>query len=198
MEASALFDCLEIDVIIDASNKTAMVHHDIDDPSGLPLSMLLQLKATDKKRLWLDVKNLSDGNAHILLDTLSVFERNRDNTLIEVSAKMAGSPAVSLLSESGFKVSYYLPTRLAVKCSSGKFTQECRQFATKVEHDLQSGFSSLSFDYAAKKFVSNLQLPEELSMSTWDLQADLSGLGNRDEIENYNMFIVTFTSDFNH
>ena len=198
MEALSLFNCLEIDVIMNEAAGAAMVHHDSNDPTGLPLDVLLALSAVKGKRIWLDVKNLSDDNVGLLLAPLKRFDRSDKDTLVEVQASTAGSAAVKRLSEAGYTVSYYLPNKLGIKCAANGSTGECAEFAAKVEHDLQSDFKSLSFDIKASQFVSALKLPFHISLSTWDLHADLVSLGKRPEIAKYNMFIVPYSSDFDH
>jgi hypothetical protein len=196
LEAISLFECIEVDVVL--MKGTAMVHHDIDDPSGLPLELLLSLPTSSSKRLWLDVKNLSEENVSVLLDVLNKFHRTAEDTLVEISASAAGSGAATLLSEAGYTVSYYLPTELAVKCSSGDVTAECATFAVRVERDLQSQFQSLSFDVRASRFVSGLNIPSNVSLAAWDLHADTSELRDRTDLNKYNMFIVPFKSDYHH
>jgi hypothetical protein len=201
MEAASLFDCIEMDVTIEEVKQTAFIHHDADDPTGLPLRTLLSLKQARGKRLWLDVKNLSDRNVEVLLSTLSAANRPKHDMLVEVSASTAGSRAVKLLSQAGYQVSYYLPTDPAVECAADFTLQSCSELASKVEEDLKIGFSSLSFDYRAMPFVRRLQLPPGVSISTWDLRdltLALADLHERKDIQAFNMFIVPFKSPFNH
>jgi glucan phosphoethanolaminetransferase (alkaline phosphatase superfamily) len=201
MEAASLFDCIEMDVTIDEVKQTAFIHHDADDPTGLPLSTLLSLKQSRGKRLWLDVKNLSDRNVGILLSTLNAANRSKHDMLVEVSESTAGSTAVKLLSQAGYQVSYYLPTDPAIECAADFTLQSCSEMVSKVEEDLKIGFSSLSFDYRAMPFVSRLQLPPGVSISTWDLRdltLALTDLHERKDIEAFNMFIVPFKSPFHH
>lgn len=196
LEAISLFECIEIDIIL--SNGAAMVHHDEDDPNGLPLEVLLALPRSSSTRLWLDVKNLSDSNVTILLNLLKRFDRDANNTLVEVSATMAGSRSVAMLRQAGHTVSYYLPTDLAKKCSNQDDSSECTAFRSKVEWDLRSGFNSLSFDAKVSRFVSTLKIPEHVSLSTWDLRASISDVSTRPDLNRYNMFIVPFASDYHH
>ena len=175
-----------------------MVHNDQDDPNGLPLEVLLALPRSNSTRLWLDIKNLSDSNVTILLNLLKRFDRDANNTLVEVSATMAGSRSVELLRQAGHTVSYYLPTDLAKKCSNQDDSSECTAFRSKVESDLRSGFNSLSFDAKVSRFVSTLKIPEHVSLSTWDLRASISDLSTRPDLNRYNMFIVPFASEYHH
>src|SRR5262245_12809693 len=194
MEAMSLFSCLEIDVTI--KDGVAMVYHDEDKPNGLPLDTILSLKDSTGKRIWLDVKNLNDENVDVLLKLLDKYHRRYDDTLVEVGATLADSRAVRRLVEAGYQVSYYLPTELSLACLGTDLGDRCREFAAKVERDLNSGFSSLSYDFAAQAFVSKLRLPTNLSISTWDLNANVGELAKRAEISNYNMFIIPFASTF--
>lgn len=194
MEAMSLFSCLEIDVTI--RDGIAMVYHDDDKPNGLPLDTILSLKDTTAKRIWLDVKNLTDENVDVLLKVLEKYHRRYDNTLVEVGATLARSRAAQRLVEAGYQVSYYLPTELSLACLGPELGDQCREFAAKVERDLNAGFSSLSYDFAAQAFVSKLRLPKNLSISTWDLNANLGELAKRAEISKYNMFIIPFASSF--
>jgi len=198
MEAASIFNCLEMDIIISESLRSPMVQHDADDPTGLPLDVLLSLPSARSKRIWLDVKNLSDTNVVFLLESLKRFNRSAADTLVEVAASTAGSSAVARLSEAGYSVSYYLPTKLGIKCSAANATEECAKFAATVEKDLRSDFASISFDFKARALVKTLKIPSNVSMSTWNLDANLSSLGAMDDLINYDLFIVPYASDFNH
>ena len=198
MEAASIFNCLEVDVIINESLRAPMVQHDADNPTGLPLDVLLSLPSARSKRIWLDVKNLSDTNVVFLIDLLKRFNRSAADTLVEVAASTAGSPAVALLSQAGYSVSYYLPTKLGIKCSAADATEECAKFASTVEEDLRSDIASLSFDFKARPFVKTLKIPSNVSLSTWHLDANLSSLSELADLINYDMFIVPYGSEFNY
>ena len=152
LEGRAAYDCVELDVVLDTSARgdgEAFVYHPPTADPRLPLYALLARAGIPPGGLWLDVKNLDERNASAFLSRLSAIvpREKRARVLIESSNDvLARAPGARAFGDSGFVLSYYLPTDLGCRCSRG-IAGDCLREAAGMVEWLQGGaFRGLSFD----------------------------------------------------
>jgi heptose-I-phosphate ethanolaminephosphotransferase len=212
MEATRLFAGVEIDVLYDAWQRTLVVNHPPDPPSGLLLEELLAYadRLNPQLSLWLDVKNFDERNAdHIVneLKRLDAKYRIRERALIET--EHTGS-RVALLRQAGFRSSYYLPTKLILRGAPGEASSppDCVG-AAGIERAVRAGrVSAISYDWNGRRWVqaclSSLIKARGLRQYTWDLEPILGTLrvehvlnaGRLREYAGFDAVLLPFTSVF--
>jgi len=175
LEGKALYDCVEMDVVLDTSARgdgPAFVYHPPVVNPGLPLYDLLERAGVPRLGLWLDVKNLNERNAPGLLARLSTLvpPDRRGRVLIETSNDaLASSPVLHAIADSGFVPSYYLPTDLGCAClrsTGGECAREMARLATELRG---GGFRGLSFDARGRVLARALRatLAPQPVLNTW-------------------------------
>jgi hypothetical protein len=195
--AIALFDCVEIDVVVEppTGGPPAVYHPPAANHHGLSLEFLLANEALPRGRLWLDVKDLDDDNRDALLDQLTrqVPPARRGDTIVETGwADPAVAGAATAIRGAGFLFSYYLPTEAAMACGAER-SEECEALREQVLSTVGSGFSHLSFDARAFAFVQTLRadLPQSVQLLTWHISGSWPLAELIDEVD---VYIVRFPS----
>ena len=86
-EASQVFPCIEIDLVLDTSAQQVYVFHPPKANNFLTLKDLISHQSASLSKLWLNTKNLDKSNAEFYLQYLNqVFvPANRSGILIETS-----------------------------------------------------------------------------------------------------------------
>jgi hypothetical protein len=197
-QAASIFNCLEIDVMLHGDGSQAFAYHPHvtpPEPRDQPLAPLLSRGSELDKRLWLDMKNLSEENVDGFLTLLSKHASAFDegDLMVEVQAKNAGTPTLTKLREHRILISYYLPTEEAARCSSITPPDDaCDDFRERVVADLtRDEFDVLSFDYTSSlPFVR--ALPVRPLLAAWALDTDLTSYQPSEDILDYQMFIIKF------
>lgn len=193
--AGALFECTEIDVVVDPPvAATPSVYHPPDSNyRGLSLERLLRGAALPSGMLWLDVKDLDENNwpeLKSLLNYLIPAERH-PNIVVETGwAGNAAEVAIREFLSDGFQVSYYLPTDQAIDCGARQ-SEDCNAFRTAVLKTMALGFSHLSFDARGYEFVQTIrhELPKGVRLLTWHTARTLPQTEMLDDVE---LYIVRF------
>jgi hypothetical protein len=152
LEAKAAYGCAEVDVGMDgeAAGRRAYVFHPPDAVNaGLGLRDLIGRGGVPQRGLWLDVKALTERDLSALLVELGavVPRAARGGVLIETdNLALARSPAARAASDSGFVLSYYLPTDLGRRCAASRDAR-CEGEAARIAAALNgSAFGGVSFD----------------------------------------------------
>jgi glucan phosphoethanolaminetransferase (alkaline phosphatase superfamily) len=175
LEGKAEWDCVEMDVVLDASARgdgPAYVYHPPVANPGLPLYELLANAGVPRHGLWLDVKNLTERNATPFLARLSAIvpAAQRGGVLIETSnLALARSPMERALADSGFVTSYYLPTELGCTCARS-LGGDCAREIARLSMELRgSTFRGLSFDARGRALARTLRadLTPQPVLNTW-------------------------------
>lgn len=180
--AEVLFDghrALEVDVLFRerAGGGYFEPGHDDGHASGNELAAFLARMPIDSMpKLWLDVKNLHDGNlaaVRAALGQLSTAFDLRPRIIVE-------SPAVELLAtigEDGFHTSYYLPTAHVLRLSERAAHDSLRVVASNIARQVdQAGVAAVSFDAGLYPFVKEYLEPllgSSIVFHTWDLNLSL-------------------------
>jgi hypothetical protein len=197
--ALELFDCLEIDVVIEPpiGDSIAVYHPPVENHIGLSLDFLLQNESLPNGTLWLDVKDLSVANWDGFLNLLNglIPKNRRGDIVIETSWREADvERAVLALREDGYMVSYYLPTEAAIECEAAS-THACDRLREDVIRTTSFGFSHLSFDARAYPFVGTIrdQLPSSIRFLTWDITPAWPRM---DLLREVDIYIIRFPNRF--
>jgi glucan phosphoethanolaminetransferase (alkaline phosphatase superfamily) len=160
LEGIQAHDCAEMDVVVGADGSQAFVYHPPASNPGLPLYDLLARAGLPRRGLWLDVKTMSERNAPVLLAKLSAIvpAPARARVLVETSNDgLARLPAARAFGDSGFVLSYYLPTDLGCVCMrAGDAT--CSRETERLVHMLDGGaFRGVSFDARGRTLARVIQ-----------------------------------------
>lgn len=100
----------ECDVYFDTVTRSFDVQHDADKSIGYKLNDLLQLHQQKKMQagIWLDIKNLHDSNAALILREL-IKLRNEYGLMDRLLVESGRADLLTAFSDSNFFTSYYVP-----------------------------------------------------------------------------------------
>jgi hypothetical protein len=106
-EATAGFEC---DIYFDTVTNIFHVQHDADKSTGTNLDDLLELYGQKKMNagIWLDIKNLADANAKVILSSL-IQLRNKYGLHNKLLTESGRADLLTAFSDSGFYTAYYTP-----------------------------------------------------------------------------------------
>ena len=166
---------LEVDVLFEESDGPRFaVGHDRDHLAGISLERLLESVETSAlRKIWLDLKNLTDENVMAVLSRLERLDRRfslKDLAIIETPSP---SPLVARLREAGWQTSYYLPTgELRDLMASGDDSALLRR-ATEIARQVsRQRMAAVSFDWRLYPFVKRHLEPlldPAIRYHLWDL-----------------------------
>ncbi len=175
MEATRLFDGVEIDVVFDGN--ALMVNHPPAAPSGLTLDEQLAYanRLQPKLQFWLDLKNLDEANAARVVEELKQIDARhsiRARALVETGHT---GPAAALLRAAGFQTSYYLPTDLIAGNANCKAAPGLQRMLAARR------FAAVSYDFSGRHWVERCLGGAIRSLGlktyTWDVERSLSERG---------------------
>jgi sulfatase-like protein len=175
LEGKATYGCVELDVVLDTSARgdgPAFVYHPPVVNPGLPLYELLAHAGVPPLGLWLDTKNVAERNAPPFLTRLSTLVPSnlRGRVLVESSNDaLARSPITRAFGDSGFVLSYYLPTELGCACARS-IAGDCAREIARLSTALRGGnFRGLSFDARGRLLARTLRahLAPTPVLNTW-------------------------------
>lgn len=173
--AKQIFGCLELDVVLEPRDggPAAVYHPPDENHHGLFLEFLLENESLPSGKVWLDVKDLSEGNWPQLLGLLLRFvpHDRRGDIIVETSwEEESVFKAAEGFRQAGFNFSYYLPTSEASDCGNSN-TPSCELLRARVTRIVALGFSHLSFDARTYDFVKTIRdrLPDGTRLLTWHL-----------------------------
>jgi glucan phosphoethanolaminetransferase (alkaline phosphatase superfamily) len=185
LRGSLVSNCLEIDIVID-ENGEVFANHPPAQNTGLKLEDVFNaVKSNENLSFWLDGKNLaSRKSCSGLLSFLAIDKQRKSNLLVEFpsdshQAKVEISDCVQDLKAQGFiRVSYYVPTKLAINCSdslkSGKYFYDvpsCRMLKEDLTDAYQSKlFTDISFDYAGIKAIESISITNDFVWNIWHVK----------------------------
>lgn len=100
----------ECDVYFDTATKSFDIHHDPNKSIGYSLDNLLQLYQQKKMQasIWLDIKNLNDLNAAMVMQSL-IELRNKYYLQNKILLESGRADLLTKFSDSSFFTSYYVP-----------------------------------------------------------------------------------------
>jgi hypothetical protein len=160
LEGMRAHDCAEMDVVVDAGGKQAFVYHPPKSNPRLRLYDMLARAGIPRRGLWLDVKTLNESNAATFLTNLTAVipPAARGRVLVETSnGGLARSPAARAFGDSGFVLSYYLPTELGCACSHAGDATCARETERLVRMIDGAAFRGVSFDARGRSLARAIQ-----------------------------------------
>lgn len=204
-EAAQVFPCLEIDLVVDAAGGQVYVFHPPKPNSYLSLKDLVSSQPRSWSKLWLDTKNLDRSNAEFYLQYLNqLFEPGqRPGILIETSlgrsddARLRGM--LANFRNSGYGLSYYLPTKDGIRCSQSAKADGCSEFADRVLVTISNlPYSSLSFDVQAKFLAEAIERRHNIQLNTWDVNLKQASDIDSELLGAVSMYLIPYRSRFDY
>jgi hypothetical protein len=179
LQAKALLGCTEVDVVLQdtRAGPRAFVFHPTTRNTGLDLYELIRHAGVPASGMWLDVKNLTEQDAPVLLQRLGTVipPGRRSRILIETdNGSLVRSPAARAVADSGYVLSYYLPTDTLVACSR-VFDPRCEDLSRQMARGLDGGaFGSLSFDARGAAMAGEIRarMASHPMLNTWAFPGD--------------------------
>jgi hypothetical protein len=204
-EASEVFSCLEVDLVVAPAAQQVYVFHPPKENNYLTLRDLLLYHSGRWSKLWLDTKNLNTSNGAFYLQYLNelfAFPERRE-ILIETSVDNSEDAQVrdmlANFRQSGYHLSFYLPTPQGVRCSQFAMASGCAEFAEHVVETISNlPYDSLSFDIRAKFVAKAIQRRQPIQLNTWD--ADLKEASEIDPeiLGQASMYLIPYRSRFDY
>src|SRR5579859_6532848 len=204
-EALQVFPCIEIDLVLDTSAQQVYVFHPPKANNYLTLKDLISHQSASWSKLWLDTKNLDKSNAEFYLQYLNqeFAPAKRPGILIETSLGAYDDAQLrSLLANfrnSGYGLSYYLPTEDGIRCSQSPAGPGCAEFTDHVVAIISSlPYNSLSFDVRAKRCAKAIQSRRNIQLNTWDANLKQAGEIDLELLREVNMYLLPYHTRFDY
>ncbi|MGF1695169.1 phosphoethanolamine transferase [Vibrio lamellibrachiae] len=170
---NAGFKRIEVDLWVDETTQQIKVGHDLNTLSEQSLGSFLEFENEQFEELWFDVKNLTSLNLPSVRDQLESLDQTynlKSRTLLETSSR---SDDLRQLSELGWKISYYLPTKKLTDMMTTASNQEIESYTTQLFFQLnEQSIASMSFDsslllFVDEHFTQKIINPLQLELNTW-------------------------------
>ncbi len=160
----------ECDVYFDTAAGTFYVHHDRGKNTGYSLGNLLQLYQQNKLQasIWLDIKNLGDFNAALVLQSLTEL-RNKYKLHNKILVESGRADLLTAFSDSSFFTAYYAPFFNPYKMNANELNSMADSIASVIS---KSKINALSGYYFQCSFLKHY-FPE-YPVLTWIDKADFS------------------------
>ena len=160
----------ETDVLFRSEGGFFEVGHDAETMTGMTLESFLEKIPRDFEKIWLDIKDVTDAAVPGINKRLLELDKKfglKSRVIVE-TANESSSPA--LLSESGFHLSYYLPTEetLAVMKKNVRSRKNLAEKIAGIAKGQNAG--AVSFDLRLYKFVKDYleaELGSQVVYHTW-------------------------------
>ena len=136
----------ETDLYWNPGNNNFQVCHDLEQCNSLNLETMLE-QAQHAHFIWLDLKNLSEDNAADVASALAKTDRRFNIKKRVVIESSDTSKALAVISRSGFKTAYYLPTRKIIQAADATLA------ARITAHVVNNNIDNISFDCRGYAFV---------------------------------------------
>ena len=176
----------ETDVFFRPEGGFFEVGHDAEVMTGMTLESFLEKIPRDFEKIWLDIKNAGKTTIPAINKRLLELDKKfglKSRVIIETSNKSA-SP--SLLSDSGFHLSYYLPTKETLVIM-GEDDKARRLLAKKLAGIAKGqNVGAVSFDLRLYKFVKDYlepELPPQIVYHTWSPGVSFNNSNLLEEIQ---------------
>ena len=167
---SAEFDML---FQTDPSGSSFQIGHSQKESSGYSFEdYLKKLQHYPMKKIWMDVKNVSDKNMDQILKRLNYLDEHyeiKHRILFETSTN---TPALRIISNAGYQTSLYLPTfkileLILIEKNEKKIKAEAQRIKKLIE---VQNLSAVSFEYKLYPFVKEYLEPiisKDTHYHTW-------------------------------
>lgn len=139
----------ECDIYFDnTSTGSFNVYHDQGTNTGYTLHSLLQLykQKNLQASIWLDIKNLDNSNARLVLRSL-IELRNEYNLDSKILVESGRADLLSAFSDSGFYTSYYIPMFNPYQLSDSVLGPRADSIAAVLNNTKVNAISGYYFQY---------------------------------------------------
>jgi hypothetical protein len=194
-------NCIEFDIVVQADD--IRVNHPPDLDIALELTEFLSWLANYKTSIWIDAKNIdSFDNCQALYDVLEANEvaTNFSKVLLEFPSESIDNlsllkPCMKAFKALGFRLSYYVPTDLGLKCRD-TVSESCDElFAALVMLATDTEFTDLSFDNRLATLMHSKLALQKFRFNRWGVS---EATGNNEELDNYGFVIFSSYNDPNN
>jgi glucan phosphoethanolaminetransferase (alkaline phosphatase superfamily) len=172
-EAARLFDCIEVDITIDAASGNLFAYRPPQENNHLKLEDLIRFGPPIPGQLLLSVSNPGNKNLTVLHEGLNRLfgKQHRDRVVIEIAHfDNVDSSLLRRLGNDGYKLFYALPNELGKQCAKDKTDGTCRRFRERTLPAIeQAGVRGIAFDIDAFPFVTSLHAHGRLEYNVKDL-----------------------------
>ena len=194
-------NCIEFDIVVQADGIN--VNHPPDPDIELELADLLSWLANYKTSIWIDAKNINSvENCQTLYHVLEANEvaANFSKVLLEFPSASINNlsllkPCMKAFKALGFRLSYYVPTELGLKCRDA-FSESCDElFLALAKLATDTEFTDLSFDNRLATLMGSRLALQKLRFNQWGVS---EATGNNEELDNYGFVIFSSYNDPNN
>ncbi len=110
------YEGIELDLIYSPTTDVLDVNHTPGESIGLSFETYLKtIELNEYPYLWLDIKDLDQTNADLILNKLLLLFQSKNYPLKNVLIETQHPEVLPIFEKQGFKTSYYLPTNLRLK-----------------------------------------------------------------------------------
>jgi len=145
----AYFDAIELDLVYIPETNILDVHHPPNPSTGLTLEKYIYFLNT-KPFIWLDIKNLDEQNATLILQKLNNILDQKNYPKDKVLVETRFPEKLELFAKAGYKTSYYLKQNLH-KLNPTDLSSEIEHIKTLLETQPEVGISTEHVDYEILK-----------------------------------------------
>lgn len=140
------FDGIELDLVYVEKENYLDVNHPPDESIQLRFSDYFNNIGDQQPYLWLDIKNLKEGNAHLIFERLCEILSAKDYPINRVLIESRYPESLDIFTKAGFMTSYYLPNGLH-KMGENEFQKEIAKVIRVLRKQPKIGISSSYRDY---------------------------------------------------
>ncbi len=167
---------IELDVMFHQQGNTGYfeIGHDKHEAQGVRFTSYLDiLKDYPMKKIWMDVKNITDENASAMLKHLEELNEQYHIKPIVLLESPTTSTHFKDFSQAGFYTSYYLPAEALLKLQAQNnpdiLKQEAKRIRDWVASQAIPAISFPAFLYPFVKTYVEPELPQTIDYHTWNI-----------------------------
>lgn len=167
-QASKIFSGVELDIVFKQENHT--IYFDVNHPPAESIHLTLDeylysARSCNKLKYWLDLKNLSPNNKHLVLKHLKklIKKYNLNNRIILESPEYQ---SLTFLSQNNIYTSYYLPS---LKVDEMTVDEKIKKAKELIANATYSEIKAISFPGHMYQYVKDYIFPriKNVEMLTW-------------------------------
>jgi len=140
------FEGVELDLVYVERENYLDVNHPPVESIQLRFREYFDKIGDQQPYLWLDIKNLKEGNAHLIFERLRQILSAKDYPINKVLIESRYPESLDIFTKAGFMTSYYLPNGLH-KMEGNEFQKEIAKVILVLEKQPKIGISSSYRDY---------------------------------------------------
>ncbi|WP_164931981.1 sulfatase-like hydrolase/transferase [Janthinobacterium sp. 17J80-10] len=201
-EAASIFQCVEIDITIDAEADKLYVYRPPQANNHLQLKDLIAFGPPLEGHMLLAIRNPDSRNLAVLqaqLDRLFLPDQ-RHRIVIEIPHfDGVDRQGLQRLAKAGYELFYALPADLGAGCARDTLQAVCQRFAREILPVIeQAGVQGIAFDIEAVPFVRSLHAATRLQYSIKDMSAGGGKDIDRAILARSNTYSIPYRSAFDY